>query len=120
MSLGSLAELAGVPCRVRGVRIGDVASVIVDGDVTRVLGLEVRDKDRRRLFLPWVAVELEDDGVDVRSAYLLVDAGDSYTRRGAHGVSDPAELAALCVDDRGHIANGVVVSIGSRAGNQRR
>ena len=55
----------------------------------------------------------------MRSAFLLVDAGDSYTRRGARGVSDLAELASLRVDDGGHIASGVVVSIGARAGNAR-
>jgi hypothetical protein len=120
MPLGSLAELVGLPCRVRGQRIGEVVSVIVDADVVRVLGLEIRFTDDRRLFLPWVAVELDDDGVDVRSAFLLVDAGDSYTRRGARALSKPAELAVLRADDEGHVSNGVVVSIGSREGNHRR
>jgi hypothetical protein len=120
VSPATLAELVGVPCRVRGAPIGEVTSLIVDADVTRVLGLDVRERNGRRLFLPWVAVELDDDGVNVRSAYLLVDAGDSYTKRGAYGVSDPAELASRRVDDGGHIASGVVVSIGSRAGNRQR
>jgi len=97
-----------------------VTSVIVDADVTRVLGVDVRCTDGRRLFLPWVAVELADDGVDIRSAFLLVDAGDSYSRRGARGISDLAELARLRAGDEGHITNGVVVSIGSRGGTYRR
>jgi len=83
MWLESLAGLVGVPCHVRGLRMGEVTSVIVDADVTRVLGLDVRSADGRRLFLPWVAVELDDDGVEICSAYLLVDAGDSYETRGA-------------------------------------
>jgi hypothetical protein len=103
---------------VRGVRIGEVTAVIVDADGVHALGLDVRATDRRHLFLPWVAVELDGDDVDIRSAFLLVDAGDSYTRRVARRVSDPNELALLRRDGEGRIANGVVVSIGSRAGIQ--
>jgi hypothetical protein len=116
VSPGSLAALVGMRCRVRGLHIGEVTSVIVDADLTRVLGLDVRSTDGRHLFLPWVAVELGADGVDIRSTYLLVDAGDSYTRRGARAVSDQGELASLRADAGGHIANGVVVSIGARVG----
>ena len=119
MQLGSLAELLGTPCRVRGLLIGEVTAVIVDADLTRVLGLDVRSKDGRRLFLPWVAVDRDGNGLDISSAFLLVDAGDTYTRRGARGISDLAELGPLRADEGGCIAKGVVVSIGSRAGIRR-
>lgn len=121
MQLGSLAELLGAACCVREVRIGEVTSVIVDAELTRVLGLDIRSPDGRRRFLPWVAADLErQGGVGIRSAFLLVDAIDSYMRRGARRISDYAELATLRVDDDGHIANGMAVSIASRAGTSRR
>jgi hypothetical protein len=94
-------------------------AVFLDSDSTRALGLDVRSPDGRHRFLPWVAAELDGQGVDIRSAFLLVDAGDSYTRRGARGISDRLELASLRVDDEGRVGNGVV-SIAHGAGTHGR
>lgn len=120
MRLGSLAELLGMPCAVHGVRIGEVTAVFLNSDLTRILGLDVRSPGSPHRFLPWVAAEFDGQGVDIRSAFLLVDAGDSYTRRGARAISDLAELASLRVDDEGRISSAVVVSTRTRAGMQGR
>lgn len=120
MPCGSLAGLVGATCSVRGVRVGDVTGVVVDPDFIRVLGLDVHSVDGRRRFLPWVAAEQGPYGVDVDSAYLLVDAGDSYTRRGARCIREAAELSSRCADLHGRIARRKVVSIGLRAGTPDR
>jgi hypothetical protein len=109
----------GMPCAVHGVRLGEVTAVFVDSDQTRTLGLDVRSPDGRHRFLPWVAAEFDGRGVDIRSVFLLVDAGDSYTRRGARGISDLVELASLHIDDKGRISSGVV-SIPPGAGKRGR
>lgn len=45
--------------------------------------------------MPWVAVEPAEDGVRARSAFLLVDVGDSYVCLGARALHDVSELAEL-------------------------
>lgn len=120
MPVGSRAELLGAPCRVRGVLVGEVTAVIVDAEVTRAIGLDIRSPDDVHRFLPWVAAEVDGDGVDVSSAFLLVDAGDSYTRRGARAIVDASKLADLRVEADGRITDGVAVSIGARAGTSSR
>ncbi len=113
----SLAELIGAPCRVHGVRVGDVVAVLVDADVGRAIGLDVRAPDGAHRFLPWVAVERGEDGVRARSAYLLVDAGDSYVRLGARALHAAEDLAELGAEQDGTLYRiGAPVSIGDSAG----
>ena len=118
--MDSLAELVGAPCRVRGFWVGEVAAVIVDTYGTRAIGFDIRFPDDIHRFLPWVAAEVEQDCVGVSSSFLFVDAGDSYTRRGARALADVWELADLRVEADGQVTNGVAVSIGARTGTSYR
>ena len=121
MSGRTLAGLYGTPCRVHDVRVGEVVGAYVDGDGERVLGLQVRSAGGVRRFLPWVATEFDDRGVSIRSAFLLVDDGESYGRLGAHVISDPSELAELHVDAAGRVRRvDGVVSAGAVVGTPLR
>ena len=83
------------------MRVGEVASVMVDAAFTRVIGLDVLGPGGIHRFLPWVAADVVDDGVSVRSSFLLVDDGDSYVRHGARQLADAAELGDLRADRGG-------------------
>ena len=120
MRTGSLAGLLGMPCRVRDVRVGEVAGVFVDAGATRVIGLDIRSADGVRRFLPWIAAERSEGAVSVRSSLLLVDAGDSYSRLGARGITDARELAGLGVASDGLLVGDGVVSINGPVGTTPR
>jgi hypothetical protein len=117
----SLSGLLGTPCRVRDVRVGEVAGVYVDETGSRVIGFDIRSAGGVHRFLPWVASELEDNGVNVRSAFLLVDDAESYSRLGAFEISKPEELARLRVDAAGRVLrNGDTVSTDEVVGIRQR
>jgi hypothetical protein len=97
--------LLGAPCRVRDVRVGEVASVFVDAGYERVIGLGILGIGGVRRFLPWVTADVGDDGVSIRSSFLLVDDGDTYMRLGAHQIDNADELAELRVEHSGWLAH---------------
>jgi hypothetical protein len=102
----SLAGLLGARCRVRDVLVGEVSGVYVDAAGARVIGLDVRSAGDVHRFLPWVAFELDGDGVSVGSVFLLVDDGESYARLGARAITDAQELERLRVDGSGNVLDG--------------
>lgn len=107
MTEPDLGWLLGRTVRLRpsDLRVGTVTGVYGDAGFERVIGLEVSSPDGRRRFLPWVASSLDEGGVRVESAFLLVDPGelDAYMRLGARLVRDPAELDGLTVAPDGRI-----------------
>jgi hypothetical protein len=98
---GSLAPLLGAGVRVGTVRVGEVVGVFLRG--SDAIGLEVMAAQGARLFLPWFAARLDPDGVRIESAFLLVDAVESYERHGALPVRDAASLALLQVTREGAV-----------------
>jgi PRC-barrel domain len=75
--------LLGRPVVFRDIRLGAVADVIFDTDVTRVLGLDVHCGDGRNRFLPLPACEVSPGEVRVDSALVLVaEALEFYRARG--------------------------------------
>jgi hypothetical protein len=121
VALRPLAGLLGVPCRIRDVRVGEIAGVYLDGAGERVIGLDVRSPGGVHRFVPWVAAELHDDEVSVRSAFLLVDDAASYSRLRAFEVSDADELAHLRVDAAGRVVrDGETVSTDDVVGIRQR
>jgi hypothetical protein len=76
-------ELLARPVRIRGIQLGRPVDLVVDPVSWRVIGLDVRCGDGVLRFLPLAAARVRADEVEVRSALLLLDEGDtSFYRRG--------------------------------------
>ncbi|HSC92757.1 MAG TPA: hypothetical protein VLB86_13985 [Gaiellaceae bacterium] len=72
------------PVRVRGIRLGHPADLLLDVEAMRVVGLEVVCGDDARRFLPLGAARVEGSEIAVASPLHLLDGGDLgfYRRRG--------------------------------------
>jgi hypothetical protein len=72
------------PVRVRGIRLGRPADLLLDLEAMRVAGLEVLCGDDVRRFLPLAAGRVHEDEIAVGSALLLLEGDDLgfYRRRG--------------------------------------
>jgi len=120
---GSLGELLGGSVRVGGVRVGEVAGVLVDRSVSRTIGLEVSSAGGARRFVPWFAVGIQHGGITVDSAFLLVDGIDGYERLGAVTLREPSALVLLRAGPDGrveeHAENARQHPRGARAAGRR-
>lgn len=93
-----MESLLGLRVSYRGLKLGAVAAVVVDGSGC-VLGVEVADTfGDTQHFLPWPAAALSDDGVEAGPLPLLsVEDADFYLRRGARRVVAVEAQAAVDV-----------------------
>lgn len=89
MSLSGPA-LIGRTLRWNGIRVGEVADVVLDRDAVRAVGLEVRCEDGRERFLPLGACAAEGSVVRLLEPLALSEPELLGFYRG-HGLS----LAAL-------------------------
>ena len=95
-------ELLARPVRIRGIQLGRPVDLVVDPASWRVIGLDVRCGDGVLRFLPLAAARVRGDEVEVRSALLLLDEGDtSFYRR---GTSSLRRLGGAPVTERGEPA----------------
>jgi hypothetical protein len=80
----SAESLLRRPVRLRGIRLGFPADVLLDVEAMRVVGLEIACGDDERRFLPLAAARVRDDEIAVGSALLLLEGDDLsfYRRRG--------------------------------------
>jgi hypothetical protein len=85
-----VSELRGdavlrLPVRANGIELGHPTDLIVDLVGGRALGIDVYCGDRRSRFLPLAAARIEQDGIAVTSALILLDdlGADFYRRRAA-------------------------------------
>jgi hypothetical protein len=106
-----LTEVLGAPVNVDGARVGEVAAVVADAALERVVGLEVVGVDFRRKFLPWVAFTFAHRVVQPTSALVLFEMSelDDLRRLGARLVQDEdLERLEVAVDGRILAPNGRV------------
>lgn len=96
------SELVGAPVITRGIRLGEVADVIVDGFEPRILGLDVLCGDGTNRFLPFVTARLAPTAVEIESVLTLLDERELefYRGRGRSLVAQ-AELAGARLEDGG-------------------
>jgi hypothetical protein len=73
-----------VPVLVRGIRLGEVESVLLDADEARVLGFDVLCGDGSNRFLPFTTARLGGRGIEIDSALTLLDSRELqfYRSRG--------------------------------------
>ena len=85
--MGSTAseEVLALPVRVHGIELGRVVELVVDLDVRRVLGFEVRCGDATHRFLPLGAARVRNGEIAIGSSLILLDELAFYRGRG-HGL----------------------------------
>jgi sporulation protein YlmC with PRC-barrel domain len=84
--MGSIVSGAVLlPVRLRGIDLGRAIELVVDLDVRRVLGFEVRCGDDVHRFLPLAAAHVRDREIAVASSLTLLDELAFYRGRG-HGL----------------------------------
>jgi len=99
----SVEELARLPVSVKGIHLGRVADILVDGQDDRVVGFELRCGDGERRFLPFAVADLGSDEISVSSALVLLDEpGLAYYLERARRLSELG-LVAPCVDAEGRL-----------------
>jgi len=87
---------------VRGIRLGEVESVLLDADAPRILGLDVRCGDGASRFLPYSTARPNGAGIEIDSTLTLLDARTLEFYR-AHGrsLASAPELADALVGPNG-------------------
>jgi hypothetical protein len=83
-SMGS-ADVLALPVRLHGIALGRSVDLILDVDVRRVLGVEVRCRDEMHRFLPFAAAHVRDGEIAIASPLILLDELAFYRARG-HGL----------------------------------
>jgi hypothetical protein len=73
----SADQLLARPVRYRGIGLGTPVRLAVDRERTRILGLEVLGPDGTLRFLPWGALTLGGDQLEVESPAVLLDTGEA-------------------------------------------
>jgi hypothetical protein len=68
-----------------GIALGRSVELILDVDVRRVLGFEVRCRDETHRFLPFAAARVRDGEIAIASPLILLDELAFYRARG-HGL----------------------------------
>src|SRR5918912_2705760 len=82
--MGSMAsgDVLALPVRMHGIDLGRTVELVVDVDVRRVLGFEVRCGDEALRFLPLAAAHVRDGEIAIGSTLTLLDELAFYRRRG--------------------------------------
>jgi hypothetical protein len=96
------SSLLRSPVLVRGIRLGEVESVILDAQQARILGLDVLCGDGSNRFLPFSTAHVNGSAIDIESALTLLDRGELefYRSRGRSLAAVP-ELADAVVERDG-------------------
>jgi hypothetical protein len=94
--------LLRAPVLVRGIRLGEVDSVLLDAAEPRILGFDVLCGDGANRFLPFATVRLGAAGLELESTLTLLDRRelDFYRSRGRTLAAVP-ELADARVEPNG-------------------
>jgi hypothetical protein len=85
--MGSIAsgDVLALPVRLHGIGLGRAVELVVDLDVRRVLGFEVRCGDETHRFLPLAAAHVREGEIAIGSPLTLLDELAFYRGRG-HGL----------------------------------
>lgn len=65
--------LLRAPVLIRGIRLGEVESVLLDAEEARILGLEVLCGDGASRFLPFSTARRGPRGIEIESTLTLLD-----------------------------------------------
>jgi hypothetical protein len=81
MGTRSATELLQLPVRLHGIRLGRPVDILFDSTEWRALGFVVLCGDGICRFLVFGAGDVQDDAIEVSSAFLLLEDIDFYRER---------------------------------------
>lgn len=89
------------PVLVRGIRLGEVAGVLLDADAPRILGFDVLCGDGSNRFLPYSTARLGSSAIEIDSTLMLLDERELefYRSRGRTLAAAPELVDALVAPD---------------------
>ena len=103
-----VAEVLGLPVRLRGIQLARPVDVLVQLDADRVIGFEVLCGDGTRRFLPFAVARIEADRIALDSALTLIDHDDAdYYRRRSRRLADLG-FGEAWVDEHGVVSERTV------------
>lgn len=86
----------------RGIRLGEVESVLLDEAAERVLGLDVLCGDGANRFLPFATARIDAEAVEIDSTLTLLDARElEFYRSRGRSLATAPELADALVEPGG-------------------
>jgi sporulation protein YlmC with PRC-barrel domain len=96
------STLLRAPVLTRGIRLGEVANVLLDAEEPRILGLEVLCGDGANRFLPFSTARRGAHGIEIDSTFTLLDPRELEFYR-AHGrsLASVPELADARIEPDG-------------------
>ena len=62
-----------LPVRVRGIQLGRSVDLLIHREEGRALGFDVLCGDQAHRFLPFLVANVNDDGIEIDSPFLLLD-----------------------------------------------
>lgn len=105
-------ELLRRRVRLRGIELGHAVDLILDPELRRVVGFDVRCGDDAHRFLAWPAATYEGGGIEVPSSLVLLDEKELafYTKRGRtlRALRRDEHLLDVVVDAKGEVVELVV------------
>jgi hypothetical protein len=94
--------LLRVPVHVRGIRLGEVETVLLDSDEPRILGFDVLCGDGSNRFLPFATARLAGSGIEIDSTLTLLDPRElEFYRSRGRSLARAPELSEAVVDRDG-------------------
>ncbi len=91
-----------LPVLVRGIRLGEVESVLLDADAARILGFAVLCGDGASRFLPLSIARLEEGAIEIDSTLTLLDRRElEFYRSNSRPLAAVPELADAIVEPGG-------------------
>jgi PRC-barrel domain len=99
------AALLHTPVLVRGIRLGEVEDVLLDGEEPRILGLDVLCGDGVNRFVPFSAAFVTPDAIRVETTLTLLEPPELEFYRGrSRRLAAVPELADAVVGREGVLA----------------
>jgi hypothetical protein len=97
------STLVHAPVFVRGIRLGEVESVLLHSDAPRILGLDVLCGDGSNRFLPYSTARVNGRTIEIDSTLTLLDEQQLafYRSRGRPLTAVPELVDALISPDGG-------------------
>lgn len=87
---------------VRGIRLGEVESILLDEAEARILGFDVLCGDGSNRFLPFAAARVGASGVEIDSTFTLLDGRElDFYREHGRSLARAPELADAVVEPNG-------------------
>jgi hypothetical protein len=96
------STLLRAPVLTRGIRLGEVESVLLDAEEPRILGLEVHCGDGASRFLPFSTARRGALGIEIDSTFTLLDSRElAFYRAHSRPLASVPELADARIEDDG-------------------